>query len=342
MSPTLSFAFRRRAMAAATVLTAFVAACDDVTDPPALVEGEFTVDASTSWQYVSLADSAIVTPASPRQSSAWDIAFFSTNVTLNGGEAGPGGVTGACVCQNAGATNAQYLAMTPESELADFQAVASVPGGTTFTSDALTPAFSGWTTGSGTAAVADPSRVFLVRLSDGTSFAKVHVTAVTGASPSGFASVTIEYAVQPSATAAFGATKTLVVSNANPGADLNADALSTTPTAWDIRLEGTNLLVNSGVSGPGSAAVADGTTSFATTTTASTQPQAYRGDRYAGIFGTTPWYRYNLAGDNRITPTFDVYLIKRGAAVYKLQVINYYSASGAPRNITFRYQQIAN
>ena len=62
----------------------------------------------------------------------------------------------------------------------------------------------------------------------------------------------------------------------------------------------------------------------------------------ADAFAASRWYRYNLAGDNRISPTFDVYLIRRGSAVYKLQVLDYYSDTGAPRNITFRYQQIAN
>ena len=336
-----SFFVRRRAMAAAVLLAASLAACDDVTDPPALVEGEFTVDASTAWKYVSLSDSAIVTPASARESSAWDIAFFSTNVTLNGGLAGPGGVTGACVCQNAGSTDAQFLAMTPQSELADFEAVTSVPAGIAFTSETLTPAFSAWYTGSASAPVADASKVFLVRLSDGTSFAKVHVTGVTP-SATGFGSVTLEYAVQSSATAAFGATKTITLTTAAPSVDLNTDAATTSATAWAIRLEGATLLANSGVSGPGAVGVADGTASFAATTTASTQAQAYRTDRYAGVFGARPWYKYNLAGDNRITPTFDVYLVKRGTAVYKLQIINYYSASGAPRNITFRYQQLSN
>lgn len=331
---------RRAPLAAALVLFSTLAACNEsVVDPPKLAEGEFTVDASTSWKYVSLADSVLVAPTSPRESGAWDIAFFATNVTLNGGAAGPGGVTGACVCQNAGATSAQYLAMTPASELADFEAVTSVPAGATFTADALTPAMTAWYSGSGASAVAAPGKVFLVRLSDGTSYAKAHVTGVSGTA-TGFTSVTIEYAVQSTATAAFGATKTITI-NAGTAADLNSDAVSTSASAWDIRLEGSNLLVNGGVSGSGSAAVADGTDTFANTTTAVTQPQAYRTDRYAGIFGTTPWYRYNLAGDNRITPTFDVYLLKRGTAVYKLQIINYYSATGAPRNITFRYQQIA-
>jgi len=332
---------RRRAVAAAALLAlTTLAACDNVTDPPRLAEGEFTVDASGSWRYVSLSDSAIVAPTAPRASSAWDVAFFSTNVTLNGGQAGPGDVTGYCVCQNAGATDAQFLAMTPESELSDFSAVTAVPAGATFSAEVLTPAMVGWYTGSAAAPVADPARVFLVRLSDGTSYAKVHVTSLAPGA-GGFASVALEYAVQSSATAAFGPTATITLTPAQPAVDLNSGSATASLTDWDIRLDGTNLLVNSGVSGSGSAAVADGTASFAATTTAVTQPQAYRNDRYSGVFGTSPWYRYNLAGDNRITPTFDVYLLKRGSAVYKLQILSYYSVSGAPRNITFRYQQIA-
>jgi hypothetical protein len=336
-----SFARRvARPLSVAVLLSALVA-CDNVTDPPALVEGEFTVDASTSWRYVSLSDSAVVSPGSPRESSAWDIAFFATNVTLNGGAAGPGGVSAYCICQNAASTSAQILAMTPESELADFEAVTSVPAGATFTTDVLTPAMTAWYTGSPGGATAVPSRVFLVRLNDGTSFAKVHVTGITTASASAFGAVTLEYAVQTSSTAAFGATKTITVQN-NGNVDLNTDAQAGASPNWDIRLEGLTLLVNGGVSGPGQAAVADATQSFEATTTASTQPQAYRTDRYAGVFGTSPWYRYNLANDNRISPTFDVYLVKRGSAVYKVQVIDYYSDTGAPRNISFRYQQIAN
>src|SRR5688500_9284978 len=76
------------------------AACssDDVTAPPPPAEGSFTVDASRNWTYVSLADSTLIAPTpAANQSAAWDIAFFATNVTLNGGQAGPGGVTGFCV-----------------------------------------------------------------------------------------------------------------------------------------------------------------------------------------------------------------------------------------------------
>jgi hypothetical protein len=332
--------------ASAIGFAVLLASCNDaVTEPPPVIEGTFTVDASTGWVYVSLADSATVVPTpSARESSAWDIGFSTTSVTLNGGEAGPGGVTGACVCQNAGATNAEILAMTPEAEKPDFDAVTSVPAGATFVEDELTPAITSWYSGSGATASADESKVFLVRLADGSSFAKVRVAAIQNASAGNPGAVTLEYAVQSSASAAFGQTRTITVdatSASQTSVDLNADAFSTEAGEWDIRLVGWNLLVNGGVSGPGAAGVATGSGSFESITTASTTPQAYRIDVYAGVFGTHQWYKYNLANDNRISPTFDVYLVKRGTTVYKLQITNYYNASAQPRHITFRYRRIA-
>jgi hypothetical protein len=59
------------------------------------------------------------------------------------------------------------------------------------------------------------------------------------------------------------------------------------------------------------------------------------------VFATNRWYRYDLAGDHRISPTFDVYLVRRGAIVYKIQLINYYGPAGETRRITFRYAKLA-
>ena len=319
---------------------------DDVTAPPAAVEGTFTVDARTSWVYVSLADSAIVTPApSANESAAWDIAFNGTNVTLNGGAAGPGGVTGACICQNASATNDAVLAMTAEGEKADFDAVTSVPAGIAFSSDVLTPAISGWFSGSGSAAVAAPAKTFLVRTSDSLSYAKVHVTALEAPSATSAGRVTLEYALQPTATSAFQATKTITVDLTTSGAksiDLNTGALTTSATGWDLRLEGFTIKVNGGVSGSGKGGAATATGTFDATTTAVAAATAYRTDVYAGVFNTSKYYRYNILGDHKVSPTFDVYLVKRGSSVYALQVVGYYSSTGVARFITFRYKKLAS
>jgi hypothetical protein len=333
-----------RPLAAALVVTG-LAACssDDVVSPPTRAEGEFTVDASSRWVYVNLGDSAVVTPSpSAAQSTDWDIAFFGTNVTLNGGDAGPGGVTGFCVCQNAQATNAQVLGMTPESEVADFDAITAVPAGAAFVSDVATPAVTGWFSGTGAAATADPSKTFLVRLADSLAYAKVRVTSITNATATSAGRVTLEYSVQTSPTAALGTTRTLTVDLAGgaQSVDLNTGTVTTSATDWDLRLSGFTIRVNGGVSGPGKGGAATETASFESITTAKTADQAYRTDVYAGVFGTQRFYRYNISGDNRISPTFDVYLIKRGAAVYKLQIVNYYNATGQSRHITFRYEQI--
>ncbi len=319
-----------------------LAACaDSVTEPLPAVEGTITVDASAGWAYVDLESGTAVTPSpSARESSAWDIGFFATSVSLNGGAAGPGGVTGACVCQNATATDAEVLAMTDAVERLDFDALTGISFGAIFASDVLVPAVSGWYAGTGATASADPGRVFLVRLSNGTSFAKVHVTGIQGASATSAGSVTLEYAVQATEADAFGATTTITLGSP-ASADLKTGALITTGTTWDVRLDGWNLVLNGGVSGSGSAAAAAGTEGFVATTTAVTAPQAYRTDAFGGVFSSSPWYRYNLAGDNRISPTFNVYLVRRGTSVYKVQIVNYYSTTGAPRHITLRYKRIA-
>lgn len=60
-------------------------------------DGSFTseVDATDAsvWVYFSLRDGAEVTPELPEQSELWDLAFQRSNVKVNGGVSGSGGVT---------------------------------------------------------------------------------------------------------------------------------------------------------------------------------------------------------------------------------------------------------
>lgn len=337
---------RNNIVARATALLTAIgtSAClgTDTVIAPELVEGSLAVDASAGFVYISLASRGTVVPApSAAQSNQWDIAFSATNVMLNSGAAGPADVTGFCVCQNASASSEQVLAMTADSELADFTAVTAVPANAQFTAESLSPAIAGWYTGSGTASTADPGKVWVVRLADGASFAKVRVTALQSPSASAPGRVTIEYAVQPAGSASFGATQSSTV-NTTAGVqslDLNTGAITGDASAWDLRFSGYTILVNGGVSGLGMGAATPA--SFSMTSANAFPPQAYRTDSYSGVFAANRWYRYNLAGDNRISPTFDVYLLKRGSTVYKVQILNYYDAAGQPRRITFRYAQIS-
>jgi hypothetical protein len=338
-----SFPYRQIAPLVAVAVLAGGCTSDDVTGPPAAEAGAMTVDASSGWIFVSLADSAVVAPSpSAGTSSAWDIAFNATSVMLNGGAAGPGGVTGACVCQNAGASSAEILAMTPSTELSDFESLTAPPAGASFVTDTFVPAITGWYSGAGATASADPAEVFLVRLADGTSYAKLHVTALQNSTAGSPGTVTLEYAIQADENAAFGSVETIDV-DAGAGirqVDLNAGTAGATVADWDLEIDGFTIRLNGGASGSGQAAATTAAAPFAQVATAVTFASAYRLDGFAGVFDASRWYRYNLAGDNRISPTFDVYLIKRGSLTYALQVVNYYGATGQPRQISFRFRRI--
>ena len=182
------------------VALALAAACDSPTDPPVVDPGgTLTVDATseTEWALVDLGSTTTVRSAvDPAASADWDLAFQRTTVTVNGGTSGPAGMVAHCLCQNVGATSAAIMAMTPESELADFDAV-------------------------------------------------------------------------------------------------TVDQIPAAGSAWA-----------------------------------------------ADTFDQSRWYRYNLDGNHQIWPTYDVYLVKRGEEVYKVQVTGYYRADGDPRHITFRYARL--
>jgi hypothetical protein len=345
----MSFNVRSTSALLALASLLATAACDnsELSAPPELPGGTITVNASTGWGYASIADSAVVAPIDPAASTDWDIAFNATRVMLNGGAAGIGGVSAYCICQNAAATNDQVIAMTAESELADFEGVeeSEIPAAESFVADSLIPAFKGWATGSGAGAVASTGKTWLLRLNDDTSFAKLRVLSLEGPSAANAGTVRIEYAVQPNAAAPFGPVDTLDLPAAAPTmVDLNAGGTVTSGTAWDLKVTGWTILSNSGVSGGGKVGVYADTTAFANVTTAALPAQAYSVDGFGGVFAGAPWFRYNIdpSAPNHIHPTFNVYLVKRGADVYRVQLINYYGPAGETRRITFRFAKLTD
>lgn len=154
-----------------------------------------TVEAGDIGTYVVLGDSAtaVEVTGNPQESAAWDLAFYNTDIAINGGDAGPGGLAVTCLCANDEISDEELLLLTAATEEDNF-------------------------------------------------------LAVTG-------------------------------SDAPPPGD-----------AW-------------------------GTTAFA----------------------EHSWYRYNLAQGHRIWPTYNVYLVRKGEQVYKLQVLSYYGVADTPRQVTFRY-----
>lgn len=335
------------------VLVTAAACGTDSTSAPskAPVTASLTVDASQSVVYVRLGATAqVVTVADALTSSAWDLGFFATNVTVNGGAVGPAGVVAYCLCQNASITDAALKDFTVASQLPAFEAVTAsvIPPEASFTGDALNPAISGWFGGSGAAATATPARAWLLRRGATTvTLGKFRVTGVANASAVNVGQVTFEYALQATPGGAFGASlsRSVDVRSGPVYFDLAAGAVSSGAGTWDLRFSGFEIRTNGGVSGTGNvSALVDNGTPYADITApyAATAPAAvFKRDAYSGIFVSQPWYRYNITGtDNQIWPTFNVYLVRRGTEVYKVQLTGYYGTSGASRQIGIRYARL--
>jgi hypothetical protein len=350
MPPSRVLRSTELALATAVLLSA----CSNSSTAPSVQSGSnITVDASTVPAYIALGNPASeVTVSSPTTSTAWDMSFLATTVTTNGGAAGPGGVSVYCVCQNASATTAEIQAMTAANQKAAFDAItaADIPDAGQFVSDELDPVINDWYTGTGAGATVVAGRSWILRKTVGaaTILAKFRVTGITGPSAATPGQVDVEYAIEPSEGAPFGTTQTATVTVAagTPSyLDLSAGGVGTA-SSWDVALQGWDILSNGGVSGSGSVkGVVDVSTDFALIDVPYAEtvpPQAYRADLFSGAFALDPWYQYNITGtDNQIWPVFNVYLVRRGSAVYKVQLTGYYSTTGAPRNITVRYDQLA-
>jgi hypothetical protein len=329
------------------LLLSAVAACGEG-DPTGPVEEPFsslTVDASTGWAFVGLAATASeVQVADPATSTAWDIAFNRSSVMLNGGGAGPSDVEVYCICQNEGATADQVLAMSAASEAAAFEAVtaASLPADENlWLQDELATAIEGWWSYDMATHVVTPvpDQAWKVRTAEGTAYAKLRVAGFVDATQAHAGKVTLEFATQAAAGAPLGPTQSLTVDLAD--GPVYVDLLAGTEadaSDWDLLLDGWTIRLNSGISGSGNAGAIDAGEPFDDITDAGDAGDVYKSDDFGGAFDSKPWYSYNLEGNHQIWPNFNVYLVRTGGEIFKLQLTSYYEpTTGAQRHISFRY-----
>ena len=316
--------------------------------PPPSVTATLTLDAADDWAFADF-DGEVAMPVSvsdPTTSEAWDLGLYATSVMLNGGDAGPGGVLGHCICQNGEVSDAEVQELDAEQELTAFEAVTAddIPTAEdAWLSDSLQPAITDWysydfTTHTLSAA---PERVWYVRTASGDAFAKLHVVDIANPARTHAGEVTVEFALQRSAGAEFEAVQTIVM-DASAGdqyLDLETGSVVTESDGWDLWLTGFYILVNGGVSGEGRAGAVLTDEDFGTIADVSGAPASvYAADKYGGVFAEHRWYRYNLQGNHQIWPTFDVFLIRSGEDTYKVQLTSYYGPTGDSRQITFRYE----
>lgn len=342
----------------ATAAVALLAACSDddtVTDPtvdPTAFRAD-TVDTrvagsttgATQWVYLSLANPAapvLLTDAQAATSAAWDIAVRGLSVKANGGEAGAGGVSVYCLCQNSAAAPAAgsadfFRALSSDGEAPEFLAVASAqaPAATQFTADSVV-GINDWYAGTATRTLA-PYVYAVHRAGSPGYYAKLQFTAVQNGSGATPGNVTFRYATASTAAgSAFGAAQTATVNV--PATGRAYFSFATGPVAdasgaWDVAFEGWRVRTNSGTSAGGTSAswgavnlttnglAPSGFDAVAVATSIPPTPSAYRVDGL-GTFALRPTWYYDSANRTAI-PTFDVYLVRRGSAVYKVQFTGY-------------------
>jgi hypothetical protein len=351
---------RHRPLRMAFVATALAAtACSTSSTAPhtstTSADSSLTVNASSAYAYIALGVPATtVNVSTPSTSTAWDMGFYVTNVTLNGGAAGPGGVSGYCLCHNFASSNAVIESLTAANTLAEFDSVtaSNIPAASAFRADSLQPVVSGWYTGTpGPSVTPTPNMTYILRTGTTASnilIAKLEITAIANPAASSPGQVTFEWAAEPSAGADFGVTNTTTIDvSAGPVYfDLFAGQVTTSTGTWTVEFTGYQIRSNGGVSGSGGVIglAFPGPPDFADINMAlldQIPSNAYTPDLFGGIYALYPWYRYNLTGnDHQIWPTYDVYLIQVGSAVYKVQMTGFYDTSGDPGFVTFRYARI--
>jgi hypothetical protein len=337
-------------------LALLTTACEDEVTAPdpgdELTEGSITLNATspTDFVYISLESGQLVTVADPFGSDEWDIAFRRFSAKLNGGVAGPGDVAGFNIANNAGATEAEVIAFTADDAEDAFAAVTEADiTGATFVEDGLIPDEGGsWFRFSPQVGnlVANPGSAWRVREAEDGGYAlfRIAVLEMAGNNP---LSATVEYRHQD-AGGTLGELATVVVDyTQGPGYVDFSSGSTVAPSGcnWDMVLTPMFGIDFNADCDAGTFPV-DGTEDFTGLTTADDAPEY--GPFLSTISGAIPntidtpegLFWYNLEENQRMWPTLNVFLVRDGEDVYKIQVTDYYNATGESGFPTIRYEQI--
>lgn len=347
---------RARLVAPALAALLVLAACESETNAPPPQAGELQIDASsnTDFTYFSFSEDGVVSIADPSTSSAWDLAFRRYAIRLNGGIAGPKGVTAFNLENNVDATDEEVLAFTADGELPAFDAVdaADIPA-TGFTSEGLAPDHSSWFRPTAAGLLPNPAAVWKLRRASGAgagAYAVIRVeNIVNSAPPADMLGITIGYRLQ-TAPGTLGAAQTVAVDLSTvteAGVNLGTGAV-VVPTAgdcsWDLKVtRAFGIEVNSACQA--GTFPFDVSETFADVTRADNAPEyalflsLISGPIPSTIDNKSGVFVYDLAGDNRLSPMFNTFLVKVGSSVYKLQVTTYYGTGGSGYP-TIRYEKI--
>lgn len=362
MKTLLNYRASRRTLTSAVAFLGLVGltACESESSPtaPEVPDGELALNeirtlapinstSNDTLVHVNLATGTVVP-----STGTWDIALRRYEVRLNSpavaGSASRN-VTAYALAENRNASNDELAAMTPASVLGAFDQIraAQIPADAAFQADVLTENTTAYLN-FGAVLTANATRYWKVRTANA-GHALFRVSALTFTPAQVVTSVTFEVRQQTGNT--LGAPQAFTIDNPTaPFAISLTNAQRVTPSGcnWDLWFNPatnslaitTNTACNVGTSpGPTSP-------SFANATSASDAAQY--APYLSVLSGPIPNsssdkvgpFLYNLAGTNRLHPTFNTYLVRSGAATYKVQFINYYGETGTSGYITLRYARI--
>ena len=348
------------AIAAATTLALVPAACEDTAAPadPVFEEGTITIDASShnAPAYLSLADGGSLVTAPDASSTAWHMSFQRFAVRLNGGVSGAGSVAGANLGNNAALTEEEVVGLAEADGDSAFQAVGEDDiAGATFVEDDLMPdpgaSWFGFDGRAGTL-VANPRAAWKVQEGSGRGHAVFRVAELTmqGQRPVG---LVVEYRRQDPG-GALGEAQTVAVDLARgPGYVSFSQVRALGPgevqgpnaCAWDIGATPALAIEVNADCDVGTFPLAT-TENFTALTTAADAPKyggflsAVGGAFPATVDDATGAFWYNIEGGNRLWPTYNVFLVRTGQEVYKVQITSYYAADGESGFPTVRFLRL--
>lgn len=329
-----------------------LAACESDSSGPNTgpATGTLQVNASSNsgYTYVRFEGDSLVVVANPG-ATEWDLALRRYTVKLNGGVGGPKGVLGYNLANNAAADTATILSFTPSNTLAAFEAIGAgdVPADNQFAGEDLGPDFASWFRFDPTTngLIANPQASWKVQRPNSGGYALVRVIRMV-ATQATLDSVEFEWRLENAGVLGAAQTKVVGTGGGTIGLDFGTgNQVAATGCGWDVSADVNFIVtVNSGCQA-GSFPL-DVTQTFAGTTAASDAPEY--GPFLARISGPIPSsfsdpeapFLYDLAADQRLSPTFNTYLIKVGTDTWKLQLIDYYSPTGQSGYPTLRFQRI--
>ncbi len=332
------------------------AACEDeVAAPPEVFEeGRITIDASspTAFAYLDLAgNGSLATIDDPSASTAWHLALRRFSIRLNGGVAGPGSVAGVNLAHNAGLSATEVAALTEAEGEEAFQRVtaANIPPASSFMEDGLAPdpgaswfRFDFRTQN----VVANPGAAWRVRESSGRGHAVFRVAKLTmqGQRPVG---ATIEYRHQ-STGESLGEIAAIEADLSRGPAFLSlAEGAATGPDGcgWDLAFTPDFMIRLNADCGAGTFPL-EAAEDFTALARADDAP-AYAGflSVISGAFPATVndasgFFWYNIQEGSRMWPTYNVFLVRTGDEIYKVQIAGYYDATGNSGHPTLRFQRL--